>query len=248
MTRRGSMGVETIGGAPSRAIIVGASGGIGRALGDALAETGRQVSRLSRSDLQSTTPHSCIDITVEASVAAAAEALVGTAPYQIIIVASGVLHDGELFPEKTIREVRSDNFLKYFAVNTVGPALVAKHFIPLLPKSGRCVFAALSARVGSISDNRLGGWYGYRASKAALNMLVKTLAIEVSRRRPDAICVALHPGTVDTSLSSPFQTAVVPSKLFSARYAADKLLTVINGLSVAESGDFFGWDGERIAP
>ena len=232
-----------------RAIVVGASGGIGRALADVLASSGHEVHRLSRSVSQSgAVPAGQVDVTVEASVAAAARLLVPSAPYPIIIVASGLLHNGEVTPEKTIRDVDSDGLLKYYAVNSVGPTLVAKHFIPLLPRTGRCVFAVLSAKVGSISDNRLGGWYGYRASKAALNMLVKTLAIEVGRTRPEAICVTLHPGTVDTALSAPFQKAVPPAKLFSAGYAAEKLLTVIDRLNVADSGDCFGWDGERILP
>lgn len=204
---------------------------------------------MSRSGSQSPTASLApVEITDEARVAAAAEALAPTAPYQTIIVASGLLHDDRLAPEKTIRDVGADGLARYFAVNAIGPALIAKHFFPLLPKTGRCVFAALSAKVGSIGDNRLGGWYGYRASKAALNMLVRTLAIEVSRTRPEAICVALHPGTVDTALSAPFQKRVPPDKLFSARFSAESLLTVIEGLSPADSGGCFGWDGTRIVP
>jgi NAD(P)-dependent dehydrogenase (short-subunit alcohol dehydrogenase family) len=138
--------------------------------------------------------------------------------------------------------------MRLFAVNAIGPALVAKHFVPLLPNEDRCVFAALSARVGSITDNRLGGWYGYRASKAALNMLIKTLAIELARTRPEAICVALHPGTVDTGLSKPFQKGVASDRLFSTDSTAAQLLEVIERLEPDQSGRCFAWDGAEIAP
>lgn len=133
-----------------------------------------------------------------------------------------------------------------FAINAIGPALVAKHVLPLLPREGKAVFAALSARVGSISDNRLGGWYGYRASKAALNQLIRTLSIELARQRKDAICVGLHPGTVDSPLSRPFQSSV--ERLFTPMFAAERLLTVIEGLDVTQSGQLLAWDGSTIAP
>ena len=123
-----------------------------------------------------------------------------------------------------------------------------KYFAPLLAKDRRTVVAALSARVGSISDNRSGGWYGYRASKAALNMIVKSAAIELRRSRPQAICVALHPGTVDTALSKPFQARVPAEKLFAAQYSADQLLAVLVDLGPGDSGAIFAWDGARIQP
>ena len=229
----------------ARAVIIGSSGGIGRALADELQKTGFAVDRLCRSAGPTEFP---IDVANELSVAAAASALSSMAPYQMVIVASGLLQNEEVRPEKTLRELRSDTLLTYFAVNSVGPALVAKHFIPLLPTVGRSVFAVLSARVGSISDNVLGGWYGYRASKAALNMLVKTLAIEVNRTRPDAICVALHPGTVDTNLSKPFQKNVPAGRLFSSKYAAERLLEVVRGLTPLQTGQCFAWNGDRILP
>lgn len=229
----------------ARAVIVGSSGGIGRALADGLQGSGFAVDRLSRSAAPS---RISVDITNELSVAAAASALSVKAPFQIVIVASGILQNAEVRPEKTFRDLRSETLLTYFAVNSVGPALVAKHFIPLLPAVGRSVFAVLSARVGSITDNELGGWYGYRASKSALNMLVKTLAIEMNRTRPDAICVALHPGTVDTDLSKPFQKNVPTNRLFSSKTAAEQLLQVIRELTPAQSGGCFGWDGDRILP
>ena len=133
-----------------------------------------------------------------------------------------------------------------FAVNTIGPALIAKHALPLLRRTSRAVFAALSARVGSIADNRLGGWHSYRASKAALNMLVKNLALELARTHPQALAVTLHPGTVDTALSAPFQRGVVPEKLFTPALSAGALLQVLDGLTPAQSGGLFAWDGAQV--
>ncbi|MEZ5744869.1 MAG: SDR family oxidoreductase [Sphingomonadaceae bacterium] len=133
-----------------------------------------------------------------------------------------------------------------FAVNTIGPALIAKHFLPLLPRDRRAIFAALSARVGSISDNRLGGWHSYRASKAALNMLVRNFAIEVGRNNREAVVVALHPGTVDTSLSDPFQSGVPDDKLFTPAFSAAKLLDVLSSLEPQDSGGHFDWAGKPV--
>jgi NAD(P)-dependent dehydrogenase (short-subunit alcohol dehydrogenase family) len=228
-----------------RAIVIGSSGGIGGALAKRLEDSGFAVHRLARSQGPSVT---YVDVTDEQSIALAAETLEQVAPYQRIIVATGILQSGKTTPEKTYRDLQADTLLRYFAVNSVGPSLLAKHFVPLLPAKGPCVFAALSARLGSISDNQLGGWYGYRASKAALNMLIKTLAIEVRRTRPEAICAALHPGTVDTGLSKPFQKNVQPNRLFSVEAAAEKLLEVIDRLTPAQSGDCFAWDGKQVLP
>jgi NAD(P)-dependent dehydrogenase (short-subunit alcohol dehydrogenase family) len=136
--------------------------------------------------------------------------------------------------------------MEAFAVNGAGPLLLAKHLEPLLPRRERAVFASLSARVGSIGDNRLGGWYAYRASKAAQNMFIRTLAIELARRARGAICVALHPGTTDTELSRPFQGGVPESKLFTAERAVEQLLRVIDGLGPGDTGRFIAWNGERI--
>ena len=224
------------------AIIIGSTGGIGEALTRQLTAQGHTVTALSRT----TTPP--IDFTDEPTIAAAATQLAASAPFDLIIVATGILQTATIAPEKTFRDLTSATLATYFAINATGPALIAKHFLPLLPKSGRGVFAALSARVGSITDNRLGGWYGYRASKAALNMLMKTLAIELPRSRPEAICVALHPGTVDTPLSKPFQRGVVPEKLFTADHSAEQLLKVIDRLTAEQSGDCFAWDGQRVLP
>lgn len=164
--------------------------------------------------------------------------------------ASGVLHDktGNVakVPERRLADVEVQTLHDHFAVNSIGPLLIAKHFSPLLPRSDRAVFSALSARVGSIEDNRLGGWYSYRASKAALNMLVRNLSIELARRHRGLICVALHPGTVDTGLSRPFQANVPDGKLFDATQAASHLIQVLDGLSDDDTGRFFAWDGQPI--
>ncbi|MGC1469467.1 MAG: SDR family oxidoreductase [Sphingorhabdus sp.] len=157
-----------------------------------------------------------------------------------------MLHQAAIQPEKSLRALSTDAFEQAFAINTIGPALIGKHMLPRLPKDRRSVFAFLSARVGSISDNRLGGWHAYRASKAALNMIVRNLAIEMARTHPQAIIVALHPGTVDTELSSPFQRSVAPEKLFTAEYAAEQMLQVLGDLTPEDSGHLFAWDGEKI--
>ncbi|THG39404.1 SDR family NAD(P)-dependent oxidoreductase [Sphingomonas olei] len=214
--------------------IIGASGGIGRALADALEEEGAVVRRFSRPEL---------DLLDEATVAAAAAA--AGAP-ELVIVATGILHDGDDGPEKSIAALDPAWLARQYAINTIGPALVAKHFLPVMPKQGRSVLAFLSARVGSISDNRLGGWYGYRASKAALNQLIRTLGIEDKRRNERGIVVGLHPGTVDTRLSKPFQQA--GRDLFKPDRAAVQLLDVIDGLKPQDSGRLFAWDGAEIAP
>jgi len=157
-----------------------------------------------------------------------------------------MLHGQGRGPEKRLADLDPAALAQAFAVNAIGPALVLKHFAPQLPREGKAVLAVLTARVGSISDNRSGGWYGYRAAKAAANQLVRTAAIEIGARRPNAICVALHPGTVDTALSAPFQRNVPEGKLFTPDFAAERLLAVIDGLTTADSGGFFAWDGEAI--
>ena len=150
---------------------------------------------------------------------------------------------GGMQPEKSWRSLDKATLMESFAINAVGPALAAKHVLPLLAREGKAVFAALSARVGSISDNRVGGWYGYRASKAALNQLIRTLSIERSRQRKDAICVGLHPGTVDSELSRPFQSGVGTAQLFTPVFAASRLLAIIEGLNATQSGRAYrmGW-------
>ena len=224
---------------PARALVVGASGGIGRALAAHVAAAGLDIVTASRSD-------GCdlvLDVTDEASIATAVAGLARAPPLRLVIVATGLLHDDATQPEKTLRALDAATLARSFAVNAIGPALVAKHILPLLPRDGRCVFAVLSARVGSIADNSLGGWYGYRASKAALNQIVRTLAIEMRRTHPETIVAALHPGTVETRLSAPFRgdRAIVTPDV-----AAANLLRVIDGLRPADSGGFFAWDGTPI--
>ena len=151
-------------------------------------------------------------------------------------------------PEKSLRDIDGAALDRLFRINATGPAVVMRHFLPLLAKDRRSVFAALSARVGSIGDNRLGGWVGYRASKAALNQVIRTLAIELGRTDPHAVLVGLHPGTVDTPLSTPFQRNVDAGRLFSPEQAAGLLLDVIAGLAPGDSGHCLDWAGKRIAP
>lgn len=229
-------------------IIIGASGGIGAALAEQLARRGRIVHALSRGAADT---RFAIDITDEATVATAAELLgnvLGGDTVREIIVATGFLHDDRQVPEKSWRHIDATQLAKSFAVNAIGPALVAKHFLPLLPRKDRAVFAALSARIGSIGDNRLGGWYGYRASKAALNQLIRTFAIELALTRPHAICVSLHPGTVVTKLSAPFRANVPDEQLFTPELSAAHLISAIDNLTVANSGTCLDWAGRRIVP
>lgn len=233
------------------AVVIGSSGGLGCALVDRLLSSKRfgKVHALSRVPPDYFRPGEAvgsIDISDPESIAAAAAAIDGS--IELLVVATGILHEEDWGPERSLHELDAQWLLKQYAVNAVGPAMVLKNFVPKLRKDGRAVTACLSARVGSIADNRLGGWYGYRASKAALNQIVKTAAIELARTHPNAICVALHPGTVDTRLSAPFQRAVKTDKLFTPDYSAESLLAVIARLKPNDSGSLLAWDGERIAP
>ena len=229
-------------------VVVGASGGLGQAFVQALAarEGAGSVYALSRSavDLPDGVTSTRIDITDEASIATAADAVPG--PIKLAIVASGRLLGDGMAPERSYAAIDHDALARSFQVNAIGPALVAKHVLPRFPKDRRAVFGVLSARVGSIEDNRLGGWYGYRASKAALNMMVRCLAVELARTHPLAICVALHPGTVDTALSRPFQRNVATAALFTPQQSATRLLEVIDRLATTDSGGFYAYDGSRI--
>ena len=163
-----------------------------------------------------------------------------------VINCVGMLHQGDLQPEKSLRQIDAANLMTYFQVNSIASILLAKHLVPLLKQSDGAIFATLSAKVGSIGDNQLGGWYGYRASKAALNMFMKSIALEYRRSCKGTIVVVLHPGTTDTRLSQPFQRNVAPEKLFSVDRCVEQLSGVMAGLTVEDSGEFFSWDGTRL--
>lgn len=233
-----------------QAVIFGASGGIGAAIAGRLAADASfaRIYLGRRNPVASTDPRRvpfAFDLSDEASIAAAAGRVEG--PIDLVFVATGMLHRaGGPTPEKTFRALDAAAMAELYAVNTIGPALIAKHFLPLLPRDRRAVFAALSARVGAIGDNRLGGWHSYRASKAALNMLMANFAIELRRTHPLAIVAGLHPGTVDSALSAPFQRGVAPEKLFSPDRSAGYLLDVLSALKAEDSGGVFAWDGARI--
>lgn len=228
----------------SSAVVIGASGGIGAAFEAALIEESafRTVYGFARSRVGEL--H--IDLVNETTIAAAASLVAKEAPPSLVIVATGLLHKEERGPEKALRDLDADWLAEVYAVNAIGPALIAKHFLPIMQKGKPVIFAALSARVGSISDNRLGGWHSYRASKAALNMLMRNIAIEERRRNDRAIVVALHPGTVDTALSQPFQANVAPGKLFAPERAALQMLDLLEGLKAADSGKLFDYEGNEI--
>ena len=221
-----------------RACVIGASGAIGAAFVSALQHNPRcaEVVALHR--------HSdpAIDLTDEASIQSAAEQIKAQGPFHLIIHAAGILHQQEFMPEKKLGDLNMAQMQATFMVNTFGPAIVLRHFSKLLDKQ-RGVFALLSAKVGSIEDNRLGGWYSYRASKAALNMMIKTAAIEIKRTQPNAIVFALHPGTVNSALSQPFRGAEIGRP---AEQAAQEMLEVIDCLQADDHGSFLSYKGERL--
>jgi NAD(P)-dependent dehydrogenase (short-subunit alcohol dehydrogenase family) len=218
----------------AKALVIGASGGIGQALTDALRARGDEVTGLSRSA-------DGLDVTDEASISAALAPL--TAPFQTVIVATGALDIGGAAPEKSLRGVEAPALAAQFALNSMGPVLVLKHALRLLPRDAPARFAVLSARVGSIGDNRLGGWYSYRAAKAALNQLVHTAAVEIARTHPQAVVACLHPGTVATAFTARYlgtHPAVPPQD------AAQNLLAVLESLTPAQSGGFFDAQGKVV--
>ncbi|MEO1428117.1 MAG: SDR family NAD(P)-dependent oxidoreductase [Cyanobacteria bacterium J06633_8] len=188
-----------------------------------------------------------MDITQESQISAAVEKISAeTDKLHLVINCVGILHEGEMQPEKSLRQINPDNLIRYFQVNSIGGILLAKHLQPLFKHKEKNIFACISAKIGSIGDNRLGGWYGYRASKAALNMFMRTTAIEYSRRCPKTIVVTMHPGTTNTKLSQPFQRNVPPEKLFPVEHTVNLLLSVIKNLNPEDSGEFFSWDGSRL--
>lgn len=240
-----------------RAVVFGATGGIGSAMiaelkADprcsrlfAASRTGRNVDGV---------PGLSFDLSTPASITEAMADAAREGPLHLVIAATGALHsEGHMEPEKSWRQMSAPRFADAFAFNTILPSLIIQAGLDHLAKGTReapqkAVVAALSARVGSISDNRLGGWHAYRASKAALNQVIRTCSIELARKTPQAVCVGLHPGTVDTDLSKPFQRGVPEGKLFTPEFSAQRLLTVLDGLDAAQSGRLFDWAGEEIAP
>lgn len=215
-----------------KALVLGASGGIGAAIAEQLSARMTVVDR-GRAD--------GLDWQDPAQADATLMALEG--PFELIFDATGALEINGNGPEKKLAAIEADAMAAQFAVNAIGPALILKHHDRLLPRDRRAVFGTLSARVGSISDNGLGGWISYRAAKAALNQIVRTASIEIARKRPEAVVVALHPGTVATQLSRRF---AVGRDTFTPDHAAAQLLTVLDGLQPSDSGGFFAYDGTEI--
>ena len=222
-----------------RALVLGASGALGSALAAQLRDDPRCATVLALG--RSSTP--AVDFDAPATIAEEAHSLAPQGPWNLLLVATGMLHGPTGTPEKRLAGLHAEHMAASFAVNTIGPALALAHFAPQLAQGERSVVAVLSAKVGSIGDNRLGGWYSYRASKAALNMVVKTAAIELARTHPQAVVAALHPGTVDSALSAPFRGTKIWR---SARDAAHDLLAVIDGLQPQDSGGFWAYDGQRL--
>lgn len=241
MLRRSIMGEGVLPslGAGYRALVLGASGGIGSAFLAAFHDDPACAGAYGLSRC-----HDGFDVTDEASVSAAAERLKGEGTgFDVIVCATGALTIDGVGPEKTIKAISVEAMTAQFALNAIGPALVLKHFSPLLSRDRRSLMAFLSARVGSIGDNRLGGWISYRASKAALNQIVRTSAIEIARTRPLAVIAALHPGTVATALSDRFSAG---HERFSPDDSVARMLAVLDGLDPAASGSFHAYDGQLI--
>jgi NAD(P)-dependent dehydrogenase (short-subunit alcohol dehydrogenase family) len=236
-----------------KAAVFGASGGVGRALVAGLERRGGWAEihgggRSAPTGFGPAVRPFAFDLLDESSIEAACQGFGGRPDLDLVVVATGLLQDRgfEVVPERTVRAVDGAAMARVLAVNTIGPTLIFKHILPLLPRDRRVVVTALSARVGSIGDNRAGGWHSYRASKAALNMVIANLAIELARTHPLAVVAGLHPGTVDTELSAPFQRHLQEGQLISAERSATCLLDVIDRLTPADSGGCFGWDGKSI--
>lgn len=220
---------------PKRALVLGATGGIGNALSSALSSSGAQVFRLSRSDGLDWMQPELAEETL----------LAAPGPFDLVFDATGALVIDGSTPEKKLAAIDAATMAAQFAVNAIGPALVTKHYETLLPEGRPSVLATLSARVGSIEDNNLGGWIAYRAAKAGLNQIIRTAAIEIRRKRPEAVCVALHPGTVLTDLSAPV-VGRGAGRAVTAEVSAHNLLNVISNLEPDDTGGFFAYDGSRI--
>lgn len=237
-------------------VVFGASGGLGSAIVQLLNQSVnvKKTYTFSRSTPQKThakVQYQHFDLLDEETIEQAAGII--DVPVDIVFVATGLLHkslDAEtaLRPEKSWRAFDPQAAQIIYQINTIGPMLIAKHFLPKLSSNKKSAFAAIAARVGSISDNQIGGWYSYRASKAALNQMIRTASVELQRKKPQALCVGLHPGTVNTGLSKPFQGNVPNGKLFEPHMSALAMLNVLNELEPAQSGQQFAWDGQMIAP
>jgi NAD(P)-dependent dehydrogenase (short-subunit alcohol dehydrogenase family) len=241
-SERATAGAIDLGSFPKSgvAVVFGAGGGIGGALVDGIRAAARFAHVVGFG--RATSPS--IDLLDEASLERAVAFAGDLGELRLVIDATGFLHDDRQGPEKSWRELDAVKLARSFALNAIGPALIMKHALPRLPRAGKAVFATLSARVGSIGDNRLGGWYSYRASKAALNQLTRTAAVELARRAPEALCIALHPGTVATPLSAPF--AATGLEVHSPAAAARHLLAVVDRLPAESSGGFFDWRGQPV--
>ena len=232
--------------------IIGSSGAIGRAFLDAYIAD-KEISNIysiSRTEVESNDKriiHINIDVTDEVSVKAAASKI-GENRLDKLIVATGILHTELFGPEKSIKDIKIENFVKIFSVNAFGPALIGKYFLPLMKKDKKSIAAFLSARVGSISENKLGGWYAYRASKSALNQIIKNFSIESKRTNPTGIIIGLQPGTVKSKLSEPFQKNVKKGKLLLPKDSVKSLIRVIESVMQNDSGKIFDWKGEEIGP
>ena len=234
--------------------VIGSSGAIGNSISKLLkseisVESVYNFSRSAISESSEKEKNIYIDIENEDSIIESIKKIPKDIKFDLIFVATGILHnDEDIYPEKSIKDISGNKLKKVLMVNTIGPALIGKYFIPFLNKNNKNIFAFLSARVGSISNNKIGGWYSYRASKSALNQIIKNFSIEIKRSNPNSIFVGLQPGTVKSNLSKPFQKNVNSKNLFSPDYSAKKLIDVINNLSIEDTGKLFAWDGEEIHP
>ena len=234
--------------------VIGSSGAIGNAISNRLleddsVETIYKFSRSQKSEGNQKEKNFFIDIEDENSIKKSTENIPEDIKFDMIFVATGILHnDDDIFPEKSIKDINADKLKRVLSINTIGPTLVGKYFIQYLNNKNKSIFAFLSARVGSISENKLGGWYSYRSSKTALNQIIKNFSIEIKRTNPNAIFVGLQPGTVSSFLSKPFEKNVKSENLFTPDFSASKLLEVIDNLESKDTGKLIAWNGEEIQP